>query len=87
MFKVGDKVVCVDAEGTTALAQGNVYTVTCLTFGGLGVGLAETRPANPYAPGFWSDRFRKIQRRDLNEWLSTAVKHTDHIDKRTKVPA
>lgn len=37
--------------------------------------------------GWDARRFRKVQRRNLTEWLKTAVKDTDHIDERAKETA
>lgn len=98
MFKVGDEVVCVDDGATSPQhvwlgdkpIKGAVYTVRSVGISDLtlepGIWLREIRNGTD-DNAYRASRFRKVQRRDLTEWLSTAVKNTDHIDKRTKVPA
>jgi hypothetical protein len=60
MFRVGQKVVCVDDTGTFGICvKGRIYTVTRVMFGFTeqGVLLAEIAPPPEY-PGFASRRFR-----------------------------
>lgn len=105
MFKVGDEVVCVDAEpraplgtmlpngclssGSTGLELGRIYKVfrvgaTMRGYLGVDVGYGPKTGANA---GFsQASRFRKVQRRNLSEWLRTAAtdEETKHIDKSVK---
>lgn len=96
MFRVGDEVVCVDAqrrefsgnpENCNLLTQGAVYTVRRLAYGGLGVHLAEVRNMNP--SGFWHDRFRKVQRKtsDLSIETFLTIKPGFEEPRRTTTPA
>jgi hypothetical protein len=91
-FKPGDEVVCVFAgpwwdsdlcEYSTGPAQNSVCTVAGLvddaTYG-VAVELVGW-PGDQFA----AECFRKVQRRDLQAWLSTAVDAPEY-DKR-KVPA
>lgn len=67
-FRVGQRVVCVDAERTARwsrqwLVEGTIYTIKsfaeCLVTGGPGVHLEEVTRDNIYAPfGLW--RFRPL---------------------------
>lgn len=95
-FKVGDEVVCVNAGRIDkALAwnpviEGSKYTVS-------GIHMLKNEPhvtlsevQNVFGGedlGYRARRFRKVQRRDLTEWLSSSVGNTDKIDKRKRVNA
>ena len=75
----GDKVVCIDASGTTTdgvpdVRQGEVYTIRWFGPWSCGVlfegerpcvRLAEFNPRDPYDVPFFASRFRPVQRRQL----------------------
>ena len=98
-FKVGDEVVCVDAEPdivdpkANLLVEGQTYVVALMdvhpdfkvpvvAFRNVRV---EGHPNKGY--GFSASRFRKVQRRNIQEWLSQSVGNTDKLDNRQKVGA
>lgn len=97
-FKVGDEVVCVDiGPGSNGvrlrsdLVIGSVYSVSGIwsdprSRSGVVVSV-EGVDCTTISGGFAADRFRKVQRRDLTEWLSSSVGNTDKIDKRKRVNA
>lgn len=87
-FKPGDEVVCVDATGVPALEAGRTYVIEGVippgtyilsTDGRTGVTskpavqLVDGRVYAGHRVGYRPSRFRKVQRRNLTEWLSTAV--------------
>lgn len=93
-FKVGDEVVCVDATPrvepgraptTDVLEQGAVYTVTFMGLNRLGEVVVMLHLVQNGRPdwGFHPDRFRKVERRNLTEWLSQS---TD-LDEEQRFPA
>lgn len=89
-FKPGDEVIYVGPIKPTAmtiqsgLEVGSIHTVisveTHALFGYVGIRIA----ARPLPVMAYS--FRKVQRRDLGAWLSTAATEgeTRHLDKKTK---
>lgn len=96
-FKVGDKVVCVDARSVIdvnlapidPLEAGRVYRVRDVYFReriGAACVLLDGRPNWSLGRdvGYRATRFRKVQRRNIQEWLSQSVKNTDKLDKRVK---
>lgn len=86
-FKVGDEVVCVDDSRMYGeLIKGSVYVVRKVIPGYIYVH-GYRSPTGSGLDGFWPDRFRKVQRRDMTEWLSCSVGNTDKIDKRKRVNA
>lgn len=101
-FRVGDEVVCVDAQGCPEITEGATYTVAHVVIPGddyafdghriwksdpsqdpavwvNGGFLFWERPG--VACGYRPSRFRKVIRRDLTAWLSTAAP-APHLDKR-----
>ena len=67
-FKVGQKVVCVDARprqvSRTILRHGEIYTIVALPMspdGLQGVEVAEVKSIAPF--GFWANRFRPVVER------------------------
>lgn len=95
-FKVGDEVVCVDARARPGRVwfkdvpvAGQVYTVVRVSFfdGEPVVGLSEIKNEHIGSTCYAASRFRKVQRRNLTEWLSSSVGNTDKIDKRKRVNA
>lgn len=79
-FQVGDEVVCVDASKhpfypRSGLVEGAIYTVRRVLCGGRAVHLFELLSGPErnglLHRGFRAERFRKVQRRDLNAWLAT----------------
>lgn len=96
-FKPGDEVVCVHAAEhavrITSLKIGRVYVVERVF-----EDVVEGRPDLPKVPGvtlvgvtvpfpytgFKAEWFRKVQRRDLQGWLSTSVGNTDKLDRRSR---
>ena len=95
MFKVGDEVVCVRDDvrvfANRLITEGTVYVIenVRLSVNGLpmvdlvGVSPPLWRGLTPY--GFCVTRFRKVQRRDLQQWLAT--KNTIEEPKRIKEQA
>jgi hypothetical protein len=83
MFKVGQKVVCINAtvvgpighrDASAPLVNGRIYTVSglCRThLGNPGVSLAEIK--RPYVPGFRSDRFAPVIGRKTDISIFTAM--------------
>lgn len=63
-FKPGDEVVCVDNKGAPELSVGATYTVTAVLYGGEGLTVAEADPSEWWAVGYWSERFREVNRRN-----------------------
>ena len=92
----GDHVICVDnsprgrgaERHLAALAQlvvGRQYTVRGWAQSG-GILLAElVAPDEALGYGWFRSRFRKVQRRDLSEWLETSTDFEE--PKRTPTPA
>lgn len=96
-FKPGDEVVCVDdgqwgqyafvmgfqvglRPHNNGPAKGWTGTVTGVEFEEAD-GLAYIS-FDQWPNEWWeADAFRKVQRRDLGEWLKTDVGNTDHIDR------
>lgn len=92
-FKVGDEVTKIDdAPWNNALqgahrygpAYGQVLRV-------VGIEIDDNRPWLVFAEfkgrRYNYTRFRKVQRRNIQEWLKQAVGNTDKLDKRQKVEA
>lgn len=97
-FKVGDEVVCVEAHERAGLKVGHHYTIKDIApsekpfwSDTIVVFLMELRNDGggeiPWDTGFFPGRFRKVQRRNLEEWLTQSVGNTDKLDKRRKVKA
>lgn len=97
-FRVGDEVVCVQnpKSSSNATREGNVYEVARVWIHPVTnravLDLFGTNNGSQYRweSDFWGHsafRFRKVQRRDLTEWLSSSVGNTDKIDKRKRVKA
>lgn len=66
MFKVGQKVVCVDASPdpfgrALQVKKGQVYTVSAVLCGGIGITLVEISCTD--AHGWWASRFRPVVER------------------------
>lgn len=94
-FKPGDEVVCVDASYRERFrphvryaTEGAIYRVKWIAEshtnpGAMMCGLEglewTTRQGTRGGHAVW--RFRKVQRRDLIEWLSQSVSNTDKLDK------
>lgn len=106
MFKVGDEVVCVNAEQCPELSKGHTYVVervldsfdtfsdyegnSVLNTFGLAIwvcGGFDFRDPESGESGYSPNRFRKVQRRDIGEWLKTSVGNTSKWDKTRKVSA
>lgn len=97
-FKPGDEVVCIgDGEWicdtvpwwrfwrrkATGPRVGVVYVIAAIEACKKAVGLRLVGVKNPGPTGWWDAAdFRKIQRRDLGEWLKTSISNTDRLDKR-----
>lgn len=85
-FKPGDEVVCVDVEPNhpayrrNPLVLGKRYTVssigvvTCPRDGPVVVVMLDGVPQSRTGNGWGVRRFRKVQRRNLTEWLSQKTK-------------
>lgn len=101
-FKVGDEVVCVDASNVrgydTGIVVGGIYRVEAVDILSGTTALTGERAtrAGLLLDGFRSRakyghydprRFRKVQRRNLQEWLSQSVGNTDKLDNRQKEAA
>jgi len=63
-FKPGDKVICVLDDGAPELVRGRTYFVTMILLGGSGVRVSGANPSEWWKIGFYSYRFRKVQRRN-----------------------
>lgn len=78
-FKPGDEVVCVRAGRFPATSVGEVYIVERVWLhpkDGAVIDLVG-QDNGARGAGFWGhnpDRFRKVQRRNLTEWLSQKTK-------------
>ena len=88
-FKLGDEVICVNADHAPALSTGSKYVVSYVGPGqtpGPWVSVEGVLAAERL--GKWApSRFRKVQRPNLSAWLETAATDTDHLDKPIKTPA
>jgi len=102
MFKVGDEVVCVNdqpidhdlAWTAVGLVSGKTYIVSGWIFHPISGaphilvdGATNICNALCVEIGFRPIRFRKVQRRDIGEWLKTSVGNTSKWDKTRKVSA
>lgn len=68
-FRVGQKVVCVNAVGSDSLRLGDVYTIESVFWNGIGVTLVEAQPNKGHV-GFRSDRFRPVIERGTDLGMS-----------------
>lgn len=74
MFKIGEKVVCVETStnGIINVIEGEVYTIERYSAGGFGVIVKEA--ISEYIDnGFWIHRFRKIDKSWTEEVLSKLI--------------
>jgi hypothetical protein len=87
MFRVGQKVVCVNAEGTPELTLNAIYTITAIdpdAKDGIGVELAEVEPPGGYIEWIYDiRRFRPIVERKTNISVFTEMLKT----KKSKINA
>lgn len=88
MFKVGQKVVCVDESGPTSVVKGEIYTVTSISpseddVGEMGVSLKEKTPIT-HPKYFRASRFRPLisQADDVAMFqkLVESMKPTERLD-------
>lgn len=87
MFKVGDKVVCVESTNSMSVIKDVTYTIrTCFPniYYGHGVTLEEVKNEPDYV-GFKAKRFRKVENNPLTkeeqEELESLVITTEGIEK------
>lgn len=68
MLKPGDEVVCVDDAPRdwrpVGLTRGEVYVVECVHPFGAAFFVTLCGEVAPHSVGWWSDRFRKVQKRN-----------------------
>jgi len=77
MFKIGQKVVCIDANGSDHLIENEIYTVTgCIAHIPNSVTIKEAKP-NEGTIGFWAWRFRTIQTDWVDELLCKLIEEVE----------
>lgn len=88
MFRVGQKVVCVDDSPrftqTCAVKVGRIYTITGIYKEGLGVQVAEIKPTCARL-GFFADRFRPVQERPTSIAVFRAILDDVNAKKKERV--
>lgn len=88
-FKPGDEVVCVDSKprhhSHTGLVENCVYIVKRVRPARFCSGIVvDVVGVIPPGDGFFPDRFRKVQRRDISQWLETATDYEEPKRKKAK---
>lgn len=76
MFAIGQRVVCVDADGAPELRRGAVYSIRslCRYHGPSGVHLNEVEPVGRYS-SFKAERFRLATERGMAELRRILADH------------